>query len=107
MGGLGGLLLGLIMEGISYRGVQSSEKLQGYECGFDSFETQKQKQEIQFYVIGILFLILDIEASFIYPYAISMEKRDLIGLLCMGDFILELGLGLLLVYQIGGLEDQR
>jgi NADH:ubiquinone oxidoreductase subunit 3 (subunit A) len=43
------------------------EKLSAYECGFDPFGTGVSSFEIHFYVVGILFIIFDLELIFLYP----------------------------------------
>jgi len=43
------------------------EKLSAYECGFNPFGDARNKFEIRFYLIGILFIIFDLEITFLFP----------------------------------------
>lgn len=44
-----------------------SEKVSSYECGFTPYSDARQKFEIQFFLVGILFIIFDLEISFLFP----------------------------------------
>lgn len=43
------------------------EKLSAYECGFNPFGDARNKFEVRFYLIGILFIIFDLEITFLFP----------------------------------------
>lgn len=43
------------------------EKFSVYECGFDPFGDSRQKFEVRFFLVGILFIIFDLEISFLFP----------------------------------------
>ena len=43
------------------------EKLSSYECGFNPFSDARNKFEVKFYLIGILFIIFDLELVYLYP----------------------------------------
>jgi NADH-quinone oxidoreductase subunit A len=45
----------------------NSEKLSVYECGFSPFGDSRNKFEIRFYIVAILFLIFDLEIIFLFP----------------------------------------
>ena len=47
------------------------EKLSAYECGFDPFDDARARFDIQFYLVAILFLIFDLEISFLFPWSIT------------------------------------
>jgi len=44
-----------------------SEKVSVYECGFDPFGDSRQKFEVRFFLVAILFIIFDLEISFLFP----------------------------------------
>jgi NADH:ubiquinone oxidoreductase subunit 3 (subunit A) len=44
-----------------------AEKVSVYECGFDPFGDSRQKFEIRFFLVAILFIIFDLEISFLFP----------------------------------------
>jgi NADH-quinone oxidoreductase subunit A len=43
------------------------EKISVYECGFSPFSDSRQKFEVRFFLVGILFIIFDLEISFLFP----------------------------------------
>jgi NADH:ubiquinone oxidoreductase subunit 3 (subunit A) len=43
------------------------DKVSSYECGFNPFSDSRVKFEIRFYIVGILFIIFDIELTFLFP----------------------------------------
>jgi NADH-quinone oxidoreductase subunit A len=44
-----------------------SEKVSVYECGFDPYGDSRNQFEIRFFLVGILFIIFDLEISFLFP----------------------------------------
>jgi NADH-quinone oxidoreductase subunit A len=52
---------------LSYKKKNDIEKLSAYECGFDPFSSGMSSFEVHFYLVGILFIIFDIEIIFLYP----------------------------------------
>jgi len=44
-----------------------AEKFSAYECGFNPFEDARCKFEVKFYLVGILFLIFDLELVYLFP----------------------------------------
>jgi NADH-quinone oxidoreductase subunit A len=44
-----------------------SEKVSAYECGFDPFTDSRQKFEVRFFLVAILFIIFDLEISLLFP----------------------------------------
>ena len=64
------IVLGLIILGLSYFiAIQTpdSEKLSAYECGFEPFEDARNKFDVRFYIVAILFIIFDIEVVYLFP----------------------------------------
>jgi NADH-quinone oxidoreductase subunit A len=64
------LILGLIIFGLSYFiAVQTpdSEKMSAYECGFEPFEDARNKFDVRFYIVAILFIIFDVEVVYLFP----------------------------------------
>lgn len=48
------------------------EKVSVYECGFDPFGLPRIPFSVKFFLVGILFLIFDLEVSFLYPWAVCL-----------------------------------
>ena len=82
----------------------SSEKLMAYECGNIPLGDAHGRFPIKFYLIAMLFIIFDIEAMFLYPWAIIYRSLKLFGLIVMVVFIAILLIGFLYVWKKGALE---
>ncbi len=50
-----------------------TEKLTAYECGFEPFDDARTKFEVRFYLVAILFIIFDLEISFLFPWAMCIK----------------------------------
>jgi len=50
-----------------------AEKLSAYECGFIPLGDARQPFHVRFYLVGILFLLFDLEVVFLFPWAVSMH----------------------------------
>ena len=66
----------------------SAEKLSPYECGIVPSGDARTRIPVKFYMVAMVFLIFDIEAAFLYPWAVVYRKMLLVGLLEMGLFML-------------------
>ena len=80
------------------------EKLAEYECGFPAFEDSRAQFDVRFYLVAILFIIFDLEAAFLYPWAVSVFSLGWIAWISMMIFIAELALGLVYAWKKGALE---
>lgn len=80
------------------------EKLTEYECGFPAFEDSRAQFDVRFYLVAILFIIFDLEAAFLYPWAVSLGEIGWAGWTAMMIFLVELGLGLVYAWKKGALE---
>jgi NADH-quinone oxidoreductase subunit A len=52
---------------VNYQSTVNGEKLSSYECGFEPFSDSKGSFSVHFYIIGILFIIFDLEIVFLIP----------------------------------------
>jgi len=80
-------------------------KLAAYECGNEPMaQVGTTRFPVRFYLVAMLFLIFDIKAVFLYPWAVVIRSFGWFGLAQMGVFIAILGIAF--VYEIGrgGLE---
>src|SRR5579885_917918 len=66
-----------------------------YECGVDPVGVGWSQSQIRYYVFALLFVMFDVEAVFIFPWAVRLEQLAVFGLVEMGVFVLILALGLL------------
>ena len=80
------------------------EKLSEYECGFPAFEGSRAQYDVRFYLVAILFIIFDLEAAFLFPWAVSLAETGWTGWIAMMIFLGELALGLAYAWKKGALE---
>ena len=81
-----------------------TEKLSAYECGFDAFDDARDKFDVRFYLVSILFVIFDLEVAFIFPWAVSLGKIGLFGFWSMVVFLGVLTIGFIYEWKKGALE---
>nr|WP_314447157.1 NADH-quinone oxidoreductase subunit A [uncultured Sphingomonas sp.] len=81
-----------------------AEKLTEYECGFPAFEDSRSQFDVRFYLIAILFIVFDLEAAFLFPWAVTLDVTGWMGWGAMMIFLIELGLGLAYAWKKGALE---
>ena len=79
-------------------------KLAEYECGFPAFEDSRSQFDVRFYLIAILFIVFDLEAAFLFPWAVSLKETGWTGWFAMIIFLAELALGLAYAWKKGALE---
>jgi NADH-quinone oxidoreductase subunit A len=65
---LASLIIGLVM--VLGTETPNREKLSAYECGFEPFGDARDTFDITFYLVGLLFLIFDIEIAFLFPWSV-------------------------------------
>jgi NADH-quinone oxidoreductase subunit A len=82
----------------------SAVKLAPYECGMPPVGTARDRISVKFYLIAMLFIVFDIEAVFLYPWAVLFKKLGLFGFAEMGVFIVILLVGYIYVWKKGALE---
>jgi NADH:ubiquinone oxidoreductase subunit 3 (subunit A) len=71
----------------------SFEKLSSYECGFEPFKLAHSIFNIQFFVVGILFMIFDLELAYIFPWVLFLGNLTLFSIFLMIFFIILLIIG--------------
>jgi len=81
-----------------------AQKLSEYECGFPAFEDSRAQFDVRFYLIAILFIVFDLEAAFLFPWAVSLDQTGWTGWIAMMIFLAELALGLAYAWKKGALE---
>lgn len=80
------------------------EKLETYECGELPFDDALVNFNIRYYVFALTFFVFDMEAIFLYPWAVVFNLLGIYGLVSMLAFLLVLGAGLLYAYKKGVLH---
>ncbi len=80
------------------------EKLSEYECGFPAFEDSRSQFDVRFYLVAILFIIFDLEAAFLFPWAVSLGQIGWIGWSSMMVFLVILTVGFIYEWKMGALD---
>ena len=80
------------------------EKLSPYECGFEPFDDARMKFDVRFYLVAMLFIIFDLEAVFLFPWALTFKEIGDLGFWAMMVFLAELTIGLIYAWKKGALE---
>ena len=75
-----------------------------YECGVPPIGTARERFPIKFYLVCMIFILLDVDAAFLYPWALIYRSLGLFGLLEMGLFVALLGGGFVYAWKIGALD---
>jgi NADH-quinone oxidoreductase subunit A len=75
------------------------QKLINYESGVDPVGTGWSQSQVRYYIFALLFVMFDVEAVFIFPWAIRLEALGAFGLIEMIVFIVILALGLLYAWR--------
>ena len=98
-----GLALLMVAFLVAYK-APDPEKLSAYECGFNAFDDARMKFDIRFYLVAILFIIFDLEVSFLFPWAAAFGQLGVYGFWSMMLFLAVLTIGFIYEWKKGALE---
>lgn len=104
---IGAVILSCIIFGLSFlvaNQVSDVEKASAYECGFNPFDDARTQFDIRFYLVAILFIIFDLEISFLFPWVLVLRDIQLDGFFTMAVFLVILTVGFIYEWQKGALE---
>jgi NADH:ubiquinone oxidoreductase subunit 3 (subunit A) len=82
----------------------NSEKTAAYECGFDPFDHARSKFDVRFYLVAVLFLLMDLEILFCFPFSIALADISLFGYWVGITFLALLTLGFFYEWSKGALD---
>ena len=102
-----GVVLVLVMLGVAsvLRPTNpTKEKLTTYECGVDPVGAGWSQTYIRYYIFGLLFVIFDVEAAFVFPWALVAEEAGMFGLVAVLLFLLTVIEGLFYAIKKGVLR---
>jgi len=85
----------------------SREKLAPYECGIPPVGNARERFSISFYLVGMLFILFDVEAVFLYPWAIIYKSLKWFGFEEMFLYIAILLAGYIYIWKKGALDWSR
>ncbi len=103
------LLISGIVLGLSFLlAIQApdSEKTSAYECGFEPFEDARNRFDVRFYIVAILFLIFDLEVALLLPWGVSLGVSGFVGYNIAMSFLLLLSIGFIYEVVKGALNIQ-
>ena len=75
-----------------------------YECGISPVSEPRYRFSVKFYIIAMLFVVFDVEAVFLYPWAVAYDKLGLYGFVEMMIFIFILLVGYIYAWEKGALD---
>ena len=99
---LAGILLGI--SALVRPSKPSTQKLMAYESGVNPVGDGWSQSQIRYYIFALLFVVFDVEAVFIFPWATQLERYAGFGLVEMGIFVFVLLLGLVYAWRKGVLR---
>jgi NADH-quinone oxidoreductase subunit A len=79
-------------------------KSASFECGSPVIGSARQPFAVKFYVVALLFIVFDVEAVFLYPWAVNFRALGWFGYITMLVFAFTLLMGLIYVWKKGALE---
>lgn len=80
------------------------EKVSAYECGFDPFDDSRNRFDVRFYLVSILFIVFDLEISFLFPWTVYLSLQTYSSICSMLIFLSVLTVGFVYEWVKGGLD---
>ncbi len=101
-----GILAALLVGAAALLGPRrpSAVKAAPFECGSDPIGSARERFGVKFYMIALLFIVFDVEAVFVYPWAVLLRDLGWPGYSAMAFFAFTLVIGLAYVWKKGALE---
>lgn len=103
-----GLLVGGVIVALSWRMGPRTRPLSigdsPYECGLVSTGDARQRIDVKFYLLAMLFILFDVEIVFLFPWAVMFDSLGGLGILVMVEFLVILLVGYAYVWRKGALE---
>lgn len=75
-----------------------------YECGFDSLNSTRNQFDVRYYLVGILFIIFELEVLFLFPWALNVNFIGWAGFIAVLVFLGLLAIGFIYEWKKGALE---
>jgi NADH-quinone oxidoreductase subunit A len=94
----------LVMSYLLGRPRPSAAKSATYECGVPPIGSARERFPIKFYMVCMIFILLDVDAAFLYPWALVFRDLGMFGLVEMAVFMALLGGGFVYAWKSGALD---
>ena len=106
---LGGAALGfavftLVLSSLLGRARPNPAKDATYECGVPAVGTARERFPVKFYLVCMIFILLDVDAAFLYPWALIFRELGVYGFVEMLVFVTLLGGGFVYAWKTGALD---
>jgi len=83
---------------------RSPQKDTPYECGMAPVGSARERFSVKFYLVGMIFILFDIEAVFLYPWAVIFRELKMFAFVEMFLFVVLILVGFFYVYKKGALD---
>lgn len=97
-------LFSVILSQLIGRPRPNAAKSAVYECGVPSVAKLSERFPIKFYLVAMLFILFDVDAAFLYPWALVFKELGVFGFVEMMIFMGLLGAGFAYAWKSGALE---
>ena len=98
------VILLLLVSYLTTAATKEEEKLTAYECGFDPFGSSKKHVDVNFFLVGILFLLFDIEIAYLLPLVLIAGELTVLSFICFLVFFWVILLGFIYEWEKGTLS---
>jgi NADH-quinone oxidoreductase subunit A len=82
----------------------SKSKMSPYECGMDPIGDASERYSVKFYMVAMLFILFDVEAVFLYPWAVILRELKMFGFWEMMVYIAIVLIGLIYIWKKGVID---
>lgn len=101
---VGMIVVLMVLPRVFARYTQNDVKDQPYECGVAPIGSAKQRFSVHFYLVAMLFILFDIEAVFLFPWATAVQELGAKGFYEAVVFVAILAIGLGYAWRKGVLD---
>ena len=102
--GAGFAVTSIMLSGLFGPRRPTPEKSAPYECGMPPVGDARERQPVKFYLVAMIFLLLDIEVAFLYPWAMALRQLGWAGFVQVVLFMAMLLAGYVYVWRTGVLD---
>ena len=102
-----GIAVGVVPQVIGYvlgPNRPNQAKNSAYECGFEAFGDARMQFDVRYYLVGILFILFDLEIAFLFPWAVSLREIGPTGFWAGMIFLGILAVGFIYEWKRGALD---
>jgi NADH-quinone oxidoreductase subunit A len=101
---LGFAVFTLVVSQLLGRPRPNAAKSSTYECGVPPVGNARERFPIKFFLVCMIFILLDVDAAFLYPWALIFKDLGVFGFVEMAVFIMLLGGGFAYAWRVGALD---